>query len=430
MDNVFDDTETVIYGVDSEGYIIDKEGNRIKSSEDSEEGIIYCGVDDNGYAVDSEGKQILVNGEPLLMTGATGAEYVYLKVKNWALNATAQKSHMVKNLTSYINNYYPAVNGNWNELSFTWNDPTNFRSYWGKSCTYDVKGTGESTDEDYNYITFNKLNTSTLSLGNATYCPENTHPNKVMTEAFSESVTSVLLLAQLYSDEDCTKPLDAVRFNGVLFTEQHFINYVLNAVNTRNHLNYYLCRGGAGTQTDPYNYTQVGSNDVELKSNNGSDCYVVFKESEDTPILYYMTKDSEGKETYTAYDNQASEITKLNGYLKEITPDENSAIRYNSGLMYYNIPIQHLANPKNADGSDNKKACEEGQYGVVRNHIYDLTLNSIANLGYGIFDPTEGSQWGNTPIIPDDPLDTENKYQVGVTINILSWKIVSQGVSL
>ena len=93
------------------------------------------------------------------------------------------------------------------------------------------------------------------------------------------------------------------------------------------------------------------------------------------------------------------------------------ATGYKGGLMYYNIPIEHFNN--NEIGEDG--AIPEAKYGVVRNHVYKITINQLENPGKGIFDPTE-------VIIPSD--EDEKFYYVGAQINILSWKIVEQGVNL
>ncbi len=79
-------------------------------------------------------------------------------------------------------------------------------------------------------------------------------------------------------------------------------------------------------------------------------------------------------------------------------------IFYNQGLMYYSAPIEHLG----AEGY-------EGQYGVVRNHWYDYTLDYISDFGHGIADPDE-------VIVPSPERDY---YYLGATVNILSWKTVT-----
>lgn len=58
--------------------------------------------------------------------------------------------------------------------------------------------------------------------------------------------------------------------------------------------------------------------------------------------------------------------------------------------------------------------------GVIRNHVYDLTLNSISGVGTPVFDP-------NDVIIPETP-DEETLWYLGAEVNVLKWRIVKQTV--
>ena len=82
--------------------------------------------------------------------------------------------------------------------------------------------------------------------------------------------------------------------------------------------------------------------------------------------------------------------------------------------MYYNIPVQHFR-PLGEE-------VLEANYGIVRNHLYSITVNSLTKIGKGIYNPDEN-------IVPDKD-DEKESYYVGAQINILSWKIVNQGVDL
>ncbi len=79
---------------------------------------------------------------------------------------------------------------------------------------------------------------------------------------------------------------------------------------------------------------------------------------------------------------------------------------YKNGLMYYASPIQHL---------NQSDEFAEGNYGVVRNHWYDMSISSISQIGKGIADEDE-------VIVPQK----EILYYLGADVNILSWKTVSQ----
>lgn len=92
--------------------------------------------------------------------------------------------------------------------------------------------------------------------------------------------------------------------------------------------------------------------------------------------------------------------------------------RFNSGKAYFNIPLKHIWGVNKGKFEAGKVVL--GDYGVVRNHIYDLTINKITGMGTGIGDPDQ-------PIVPP----TENdQYYISTRLNILQWRLVRQNVDL
>ena len=61
------------------------------------------------------------------------------------------------------------------------------------------------------------------------------------------------------------------------------------------------------------------------------------------------------------------------------------------------------------------------KYGIVRNHIYDIAINSVSGLGTPVLDPEE-------VIVPQKP--TNDETYLGARINILSWRVVKQNIDL
>lgn len=89
----------------------------------------------------------------------------------------------------------------------------------------------------------------------------------------------------------------------------------------------------------------------------------------------------------------------------------SSIWRWTGGAAYFFTPVKHYGE----DGSGNKLN------GIVRNHVYDMTVNSVTGLGTPVVDV-------ELPIDPEKPVDA--KYSIGAEVNILSWKVVSQTVDL
>lgn len=88
--------------------------------------------------------------------------------------------------------------------------------------------------------------------------------------------------------------------------------------------------------------------------------------------------------------------------------EARKALYWEKGKAYYYVDVQ--------SGS----SVEGYKSGVVRNHYYDIDVNSISGLGVPVPDASAS--------IDPEPV-AEEQYNVAATINILEWKIVSQEVN-
>lgn len=329
-------------------------------------------------------------------TPAVAAEDIYVELLGWALNATAKSSYLVKNID-------PA----WTEqgLGFAWNDAANYRSYWGKAYNYGIDGYptegGDVVTSQYlNYISSDEI-MNTVGTASA-YCAENTNNATIAAKAAAR--TSILLKAKI-CDANGTA-LDMVRYNGVLFENESYIDYLLNA--TQADWDAWYCSAGTPGEASA-TYTRMDKTCVELVDANNGKVNVQVKDG----VTLYKRSGTDPDYSYTAFVD--ADYTSLNATLAAFNKT-NVAIGYKGGLMYYNIPIEHL-NPIEA----NQESVDEANYGVVRNHYYKVTVNTLENVGKGIYDPDED-------IVPGD--EDDERYYLGASIQILSWKIVEQGVDL
>lgn len=90
------------------------------------------------------------------------------------------------------------------------------------------------------------------------------------------------------------------------------------------------------------------------------------------------------------------------------TINNKTMSQWTDGKCYYYVNVEHFG--PDAYG-----------VGIVRNHWYQITLNSIKGLGTPVFDPTK-------EIDPDRP--EEENYYLSAEVKILKWKVVSQSVDL
>ena len=326
---------------------------------------------------------------------------LYFNVTGWGLNATTKDSYCFKN-----------INTGWTEetLGFKWNDAANFRSYWGKSTNYGTgiyPGTYGSSVDNYdektatlNYITYNDLK---VGINGNAYCRENTNDPEVLGKNFSGTVTSVLLKAQVTDKEGNAVTL--YNFAGSLYDEANYKAAALNSfeASTTNRIWKKTVSGGNTT------YTKVTADDLSVVISADGYAHVELKEASN---YCFGAGETSTKDATTA------EINKLlNG--DEAYKYNTGCSFYKEGMMYYNIPIEHLRDDGKYNDSDYVQ--KEGNYGVVRNHYYIITVNSIRNLGKAVNVPDER-------IIPND--DDVKNYFVAAKINVLSWKVVRQSVDL
>ena len=89
---------------------------------------------------------------------------------------------------------------------------------------------------------------------------------------------------------------------------------------------------------------------------------------------------------------------------------EEAQVRSTEGATYYYTPIKHLGT-----------AGSLGEYGIVRNHSYQVTIQNIMGFGTPVYDPDKEID----PMIPSD----ENTY-LAASIKVLSWRVVSSKVDL
>lgn len=134
--------------------------------------------------------------------------------------------------------------------------------------------------------------------------------------------------------------------------------------------------------------TQVGKADAETPGRYKS--YVQIGNTDET---WYASN---------AEDAQPITLKEANDHLLAL----GSAKVWTEGYTYYFFDIKHLG----------------GKNGVVRNHIYDANVNSLAGLGTPVYDPNE-------IIYPEKPKDDNDTY-IAAQINILSWRVVNNDADL
>lgn len=112
-------------------------------------------------------------------------------------------------------------------------------------------------------------------------------------------------------------------------------------------------------------------------------------------------------------DGSATGVDALNAKIdagKAFTQDGISL--YVDGVNYYQMPIRHFTNEQQA------APMKYGRYGLVRNNIYKLTINSIKNFG----DPEV--------VNPEDENDDPETLFIAMSVDLLPWLVRESGYDL
>lgn len=130
--------------------------------------------------------------------------------------------------------------------------------------------------------------------------------------------------------------------------------------------------------------------------------------------IYGGTDGETGDVVYTPVTEE--NIAEVN---KQLWAQVNTLEIFNNGRGFFNIPIRHLGfNPARcltADGKYDWEQARRGDYGIVRNHVYNINVTGIKGLATGL-------RSDDQPIVP--PKDNVN-YYVAARLNILAWNVVN-----
>lgn len=237
-------------------------------------------------------------------------------------------------------------------------------------------------------------------LGDALYTLPNTPTNylgttgKAYDNPMKSELTKFLVTARLaYTDASGNIfPAEICTYKGQKFLGQENVKKVIaDELGT-----YYKMK----TTTAGTTYEKIEPTDIEFSTTTeGSlklqDYQVVAKLKSGITELYRMSGGS-----YVAAD-------------MDIVKKEVQAVPveiHNGGRTYYYTPIKHLGKPGSI-----------AEYGIVRNHSYQVELGSIKGFGTPVYDPDKKI----VPVVPSDDLT-----YLAARISVLSWRVVPSKVDL
>ena len=358
--------------------------------------------------------KVTVGGEE----NTNGGLDLQIVFKGFGISGQETESYLSKNLDGYTSA----------SLWTNWNEPTLFRSHWGKSVEY-----GKALEAaKLQYTSYNDAVKQSTKDGAITpiYGYETTADLENLYDGsalINDRTPNFIIVAQLQKTDGT--PYELVEYRGTYYTFEEFYKIALQRAQLNGYGLYTMkevATGETGTNGEaimdkaytgvPFDAYRFEMAEDKEDKNGAADVTVVGLNLtiDGTVVTTFYQKDSTAEGGYkaltiaeaAAYAN--TELAKLSG--------EYDIDGFKNGMMYYSIPVEHLLGSKGLTANET-----EGVYGVVRNHWYQLGINSVQGLGKGIFNPDKD-------IVPGKP--DPDHYALGANINILSWKIVQQSVDL
>ena len=353
-----------------------------------------------------------------------GAHAYDITLLNWGLNATNRTAFYTKNVDAAWVTSASAWMGNTSgEHRMFWEQDPNYRTADAASSAFPNKANDFVGNEDNSplwYFSYNQITKSAEEAAVAAkkfnhndsgpyqysgglvrnYCFPNTFGDAFKAN-FRRVGTHVLVVAQAKMDGTAKTFYE---YNGAHYVEADYNTAALANINASTQL-YYYDSGTTSYKALDAAHVKIAkaivnaSNEI-VETSGVSDGYVsVFPTLAKSELFFYNT-------TTTAYET-ISDAQYKQAFTTDIVERANC---YTDGLMYYCVPIEHLAASSEA----------YGVHGMVRNHDYRVTVTGVSTLGKGIYDPAE-------PIVPGDK---SQKWYLAAKININAWHVVTQNTVL
>ena len=317
--------------------------------------------------------------------GTTDQENIFAYIVGWGLASENRKAELFKQIDTQ--KFTDEILG----IS-PWSSADYHRSFWSLSVPFG--GTGADKNEPVNY----KFSEYTHKLGDAVYTLPNT-PTEVIDDAhvYNNTLTKFVVAARLaYKDADgILQPAEICEYKGQEFLgTDNLKKTFLNEISRY----YKKVPVAAG---EPDKYVNLDPSDITFTTTAPSGTqakdYEVFATLANPDITLYEQKGG----VWNEVTDKSVVYNMLQGTPAEVRK---------GGMAYYYTTIKHL-------GEKGKL----GEYGIVRNHSYQISLNSIKGFGTPVYNPEK-------IIVPTVPSD--DKTYLAAKINVLSWRVVSSTVNL
>ena len=339
-------------------------------------------------------------GEYMVNGAATELRVEIFGVK---VNAFNETSSLVKNINSA-------------EYFTNWNSGSNFRSYWAVDKNYSGVIQPVEVAEDYEpweytggsfdglkYLTFEGNAQKDVNYGATEaltfYVNENTMDEPMVAPNDKTNATTILVLGKIYVGKSANTADETLfTYKGGYYTQDKYLDIVVSG----------LTGFATGSEEEK---TALTAADFTWKDADGK--YKYEKVDYQTVILQPIAV-AEGKKIYKGTTTEAEDGTETTTWAEASIADVQNACSletklYLNGMCYYQIPIKHIF-----DNESENNAL--GEYGIVRNHSYQLTLTKLNSIGGAVINEKE-----ELDHIPGKDKD----YYIAAKLNVLAWRTVT-----
>ena len=317
--------------------------------------------------------------------GTTDQKDIFAYIVGWGLASENGKAELFKQIDTQ--KFTDEILG----IS-PWSSADYHRSFWSLSVPFG--GTGADKNEPVNY----KFSEYTHKLGDAVYTLPNT-PTEVIDDAhvYNNTLTKFVVAARLaYKDADgILQPAEICEYKGQEFLGTDNLKKTFVKEISRYYKKVPVATG------EPDKYVNLDPSDITFTTTAPSGTqakdYEVFATLANPNITLYEQKGG----VWNEVTDKSGVYNMLQGTPAEVRK---------GGMAYYYTTIKHL-------GEKGKL----GEYGIVRNHSYQISLNSIKGFGTPVYNPEK-------IIVPAIP--SNDKTYLAAKINVLSWRVVPSTVDL
>lgn len=318
--------------------------------------------------------------------GSTKETDVYAYIDAWGLGDEDGQAMLYKQID--VQNWTDATLG----FSATnpWSVAAYHRCFWGKSVAFGGTSTNSPVNHPYKDIN--------AEFGKALYTLPNTpttYEQGAFTDPMKSYLTKIMVAARLaYDDAGTVRPAEICTYKGQKFLGKDNVKKVI----ARELRTYYKKTTSGSVDT----YKEIEASDIDFSSKVTSTSglklqnYQVVADLRSGLTELFLKKGG-------SYEPVA--VATVKAEMQQAPVDIS-----NGGKTYYYTPIKHL-------GIKDSKA----EYGVVRNHSYQVEISSIKGFGTPVYNP-------DTEIIPVLPSD--DLTYLAAKISVLSWRVVSSKVDL